>query len=232
MDIEILSNYLDTYRGRDKILSTLSYIAKLATVVTTSEITENKLKIFSSKISECRVALRLLDDLPTFHYATKYKWGKQESDWFIRSIELIQIGVNMIFCPIEHICWAGENKIVSLNSKLWNNVIIWFWVVSLHLSLTKSLRKLSRLKLNESQGNGMCENSNEAKESINRDIQEELLTCLCLLLDITYAVNYLPSGVLWGGFLKTWHVGALGTISCCVSVYRALHQRVMQKKKL
>ncbi|XP_014611414.1 PREDICTED: peroxisomal membrane protein 11C [Polistes canadensis] len=232
MDIEILSNYLDTYRGRDKILSTLSYIAKLTTVAATSETTENKLKIFSSKMSECRVALRLLDDLPMFHSATKYKWGKQESDWFIRSIELIQIGVNMIFCPIEHICWAGDNKIVSLNSKLWNNIIIWFWVVSLHLSLTKSLRKISQLKLNKSQGNETCKNSNEANKSINRDIQEELLTCLCLLLDIIYAVNYLPSGVLWGGYLKTWHVGALGTISCCISVYRALHQKVMQKKKL
>ncbi|KAI4495480.1 hypothetical protein M0802_008694 [Mischocyttarus mexicanus] len=233
MDLEIVSNYLETYRGRDKILSTLSYMAKLATIVAKSETTETKLKIFSSKMSECRVVLRLLDDLPIFHYATKYNWGRQEPDWFIRSIELIQIGVNMIFCPVEHICWAGENKIVTLNTKIWNNIIIWSWIVSLHLSLTKSLRKISQLKLNKSQKNGMCKNPKKvSNENINCDIQEELLTCLCLSLDIMYAVNYLPSGVLWGGFFKTWHVGALGTISSCISVYRALHKRVLEKKKL
>lgn len=77
MDMEILLNYLDTYRGRDKILRTLSYIAKLITVTTTSKKTEAKLKTFSSKMSECRVILRLLDDLSIFYYARKYGWGKQ-----------------------------------------------------------------------------------------------------------------------------------------------------------
>ncbi|XP_043663916.1 peroxisomal membrane protein 11C [Vespula pensylvanica] len=232
MDVEILSNYLDTYHGRDKILRTLSYIAKLTTVATTSKTTEAKLKVFSSKMSECRVILRLLDDLPIFYYARKYGWGKQESDWFIRSIELIQIAVDMIFSPIEHICWAGENQIVSLNSAKWDNITIWLWVVSLYLSLTKSLRKISQLKLSKLQGNEVCANSNEINKKIKHDIQEELITCLCLILDIIYAVSYLPSGVLWGGFLKTWHVGALGTISSCISLYRALHKKIMQKKKL
>lgn len=72
-----MSDYLETYSGRDKMLKTLSYAAKLLTVCTSSESTEKKFKTFGSQMSECRVMLRLLDDLPTLNFVMTYGWGKQ-----------------------------------------------------------------------------------------------------------------------------------------------------------
>lgn len=50
-----------------------------------------------------------------------------------------------------------------------------------------------------------------------------------MLLDLSYAVSYLPSGTLWGGKLKTWQVGALGTISSVLGLYQSLSKKVSQK---
>lgn len=77
MDLLLINDYLKTYSGRDKIFRTLSYSAKLLTVCTSSKNTERKLKTFGSQMSECRVMLRLLDDLPMLHYIMTYGWGKK-----------------------------------------------------------------------------------------------------------------------------------------------------------
>lgn len=77
MDLPLVSDYLETHSGRDKMLRTLSYVAKLLTVCTSSESTEKKLKTFGSQMSECRVMLRVLDDLPTLNYVIAYGWGKK-----------------------------------------------------------------------------------------------------------------------------------------------------------
>lgn len=77
MALPLMNDYLKTYSGRDKMLRTLSYVAKLLTVCTSSKSTEKKLKTFGSQMSECRVMLRVLDDLPTLHFVMTYGWGKQ-----------------------------------------------------------------------------------------------------------------------------------------------------------
>lgn len=227
MSIAVISDYLETYEGRDKFLRTLSYAAKFATLVTSLEETEKKLKIFSSRMSECRVILRLLDDIPMIHYAMTYGWGKNEPDWLIRSVELMQIAVDIVFGPVEHISWAGERKLIKINHEKWDNASSWFWIISLHLSLMKSLRKLKR------------SNSEKDLREINSDIRavidkqqqnrHVLLTCIRLILDISYAVSYLPPGVFWGGRLKTWQIGALGTLSSLIGLYQALSKRMISK---
>lgn len=57
-----------------------------------------------------------------------------------------------------------------------------------------------------------------------------MLTCTRLLLDLGYAINYLPTGILWGERLQTWHVGALGTMSALIAIYQALKNRIEAKK--
>ncbi|KAK2586088.1 hypothetical protein KPH14_008373 [Odynerus spinipes] len=138
----------------------------------------------------------------------------------------------MIYNPIEHIYWAGENQILSVNYEKLDNITTWFWIVSLCLSLVKSLRKINQLKMKKSQVSESCTNWRKENERINLDIHRQLLACLCSTLDMTYAVSYLPPGLLWGGTLKTWHVGALGTISSCISLYQALRTQIMQKKNI
>lgn len=52
-----------------------------------------------------------------------------------------------------------------------------------------------------------------------------------MLLDLSYAISYLPPGILWGGKLKTWHVGALGTLSSIISLYQVFEKRAASKNK-
>lgn len=226
MDLSLINDYLTTYSGRDKMLRTLSYSAKLLTVCTSSKNTEKKLKTFGSQMSECRVMLRLLDDLPTLHYIMTYGWGTKEPDWLIRWSQVIQNVVDIIYSPIEHIAWAGQHNIVSINIDKWDLTTTWFWIVSLHLSLLRSLRLLQKLQKYKT---GLEKSNPDAQitlKEINEQRQSALLICTRLALDITYAISYLPPGVLWGGRLKTWHVGALGTISSLIGLYQAFSQRL------
>ncbi|XP_033362262.1 peroxisomal membrane protein 11C [Bombus vosnesenskii] len=229
MTIALISEYLETHQGRDKFLRTLSYMAKFATLGTSSNETEKKLKIFSSQMSECRMILRLLDDIPTIHYAMKYGWGKEEPDRLIRCVELMQILVDIMFGPVEHTFWAGKHKLIKIDTEAWNNASTWFWITSLQLSLLKSLRKLkqfSNYKTHLSKTN--C-NTRIALKTVSRQRWNELLTCIRLVLDISYAVSYLPSGTFWGGQLKTWQVGALGTLSSLIGLYQALSKQAKHK---
>ncbi|KYM79543.1 Peroxisomal membrane protein 11C [Atta colombica] len=226
MDLPLMSNYLETYSGRDKMLRTLSYAAKLLTVCTSSKSAEKKLKTFGSQMSECRVMLRLLDDLPSLHYMMTYGWGKQEPDRLIRWSQVIQNVVDVIYSPIEHIAWAGQHNIVSINNDKWDLATTWFWIVSLHLSLLKSFRllqKLQRYKIGLKKSNV---NTHITLKDLNKQRRSALLTCTRIMLDISYAISYLPPGILWGGRLKTWHVGALGTISSLIGLYQALSRQM------
>lgn len=66
--------------------------------------------------------------------------------------------------------------------------------------------------------------------AFSKKCNTELLICVRLMLDISFAISYLPVGVLWGGHLKTWHVGALGTLSSLIGFYQALSERMQDKK--
>ncbi|XP_076239095.1 peroxisomal biogenesis factor 11c [Calliopsis andreniformis] len=226
MSIALISDYLETYEGRDKFLRTLSYVAKFLTLNASSRETEKKLKIFSSQMSECRVILRLLDDIPVIHYAMTYGWGRGESDWLIKWVELMQIVVDIIYCPIEHISWAGEHKLIKINNEIWDKASTWFWIISLHLSLIKSVRKFKQLNNCGRELHKIKSDKKIVLKVIDKQKLCELLTCTRLILDISYAVSYLPSGVLWGGRLKTWQVGALGTLSSLIGLYQALNKRI------
>ena len=64
----------------------------------------------------------------------------------------------------------------------------------------------------------------QALKIVKKQGRNELLSCLRITLDISYAVSYLPLGVLWGGKLNTWQVGALGTLSSLIGLYQAIKQ--------
>lgn len=160
-NLGIISEFLETYKGRDKVLRALSYMAKMGTGLTTEE-TAKKLKIFGSQMSGCRVMLRLLDDIPMLHYALLYNSHYkvhflsalesnehfnyffffcsnyfQDPDWVIRWIDIVQIVVDVIYYPIEHIWWAGELKLIAINKDAWDVGTTYFWLISLYLSLMR-----------------------------------------------------------------------------------------------
>lgn len=66
-------------------------------------------------------------------------------------------------------------------------------------------------------------------KAINKQKWNELLTCIRLILDISYAINYLPSGILWAGQLKTWHIGILGSLSSLIGLYQTFKKQEEHK---
>ncbi|XP_014232693.1 peroxisomal membrane protein 11C [Trichogramma pretiosum] len=229
MNIALVSDYLDSYEGRDKFLRTLSYAAKMASGFPTSNDTSDKFKKFGSKMSGARVILRLLDDIPNIHSVMTYGTGQKEPDWLIRTIELIKITVDLLYSPVEHICWAGENNLISIDIEKWGNATTWFWIGSLYLSLLKTLRKYKLLKKQEM---NFCKkeiNPRYNKSILRSQQTNELVTCFRLMLDLSYAISYLPKGTLWGGKFSAFQVGALGTISSLIGVYQALTRKMAQR---
>jgi peroxin-11C len=77
MAIEDISKFLGTHNGRDKVIRTLSYTAKLAAAFMSSEETVRKLETISSQLSACRTVLRLFDDIPMLNYTLTYGLGKE-----------------------------------------------------------------------------------------------------------------------------------------------------------
>lgn len=70
----------------------------------------------------------------------------------------------------------------------------------------------------------------ENTEPLLKERQTQLLTCGRLLLDMSYAIAYLPPGILWGGKFQTWQIGALGTISSLIGLHQALEKRRIRLK--
>ncbi|XP_011498573.1 PREDICTED: peroxisomal membrane protein 11C [Ceratosolen solmsi marchali] len=229
MNIASISEYLETYEGRDKFLRTLSYAAKLASGFSSSHDTAIKFKKFGSKMSGARVILRLLDDIPNIHRVKTYTLRQKHSDWIIRFIEVFKIALDLFYSPIEHIYWAGENKLIQINVVKWNRISVWFWIFSLYLALIKSLRRYKLLKKQELLFSKVELNPRFDKSKLKDQQSSEMLICLRLLLDLSYAINYLPSGTLWGGKFSDWQVGALGTISSLIGIYQALSKIITQK---
>lgn len=74
--LSILSYYLSTYEGRDKFLRCFAYSAKFASGFTPRTCAGN-FKTVSNEISNSRVVLRLLDDIPTWYDALSCEWIKK-----------------------------------------------------------------------------------------------------------------------------------------------------------
>lgn len=57
----------------------------------------------------------------------------------------------------------------------------------------------------------------------------EVISIVRLTLDLTQAVSTLPRGWFWGEKLKTWHVGALGTMSALIGIYQYFAKKKLKK---
>ncbi|KAK0085166.1 hypothetical protein PV325_005663 [Microctonus aethiopoides] len=224
-NLEIISDYLDSYEGRDKFLRTFSYVAKLATILPKSNDTVMKLNRFSSQMSGCRVILRLLDDIPTLHAAINYGWGRQEPDGIMRCLELIELFVDIIYSPIETISWAGGQELISIDVNKWDNVSTYFWIISLSLTLIKSMRKYQQLSIQRKLYLETLSDYNSDVRTVNNLMRNKTLVCIRMMLDLTFAISYLPAGKLWGGKLSSWQIGGIGTISSVIGLYQALSER-------
>jgi peroxin-11C len=97
-----------------------------------------KLAIFSSKMSQTRANLRLLDDLPMFQYSMDYGLGEKEPDQYMSVIGVVTNAIDHLYYPVDKICWLIEQKIINVkNTERWDTINSILWVSSIYLNLMK-----------------------------------------------------------------------------------------------
>ncbi|XP_004530213.1 peroxisomal membrane protein 11C [Ceratitis capitata] len=220
---------IDSYGGRDKVMKALCYSAKLVAGYHASRNPElaKRYAIASSRISGARTTLRLIDDIPMIQYALEYGWGEEESDRLMAVLGVTANIVDILYYPIEKICWLSEHNIIDVkNADAWDVLDSSFWVISVYLNLMRTLRNYS---LNQRKVDAVNVANSHVDEKLLKKHRLELLSILRLSLDFTHAVSTLPKGYLWGGKLSTFQVGAIGTLSAAIGIYQLFAKRRLNK---
>ncbi|XP_017144923.1 peroxisomal membrane protein 11C isoform X2 [Drosophila miranda] len=219
---------IDSYGGRDKVMKALCYSAKLVAGYHAKRNPDlaKRYATASSKISGARATLRLIDDIPMIQYALEYGLGENEPDRVMAVLGVTANIVDLMYYPIEKVCWLAEHKIVDVkNADRWDNVNSIFWVLSVYLNLMRTMRNFSL---------------NQEKLSCNPKLSDidatvlakhrlELVSIARISLDFVHAVSTLPGGYLWGGKLTTFQVGAIGTLSAGLGIYQIFAKRRLNK---
>ncbi|XP_037949896.1 peroxisomal membrane protein 11C [Teleopsis dalmanni] len=220
---------IDTYGGRDKVMKALCYSAKLVSgyYASKNSTLSKPYGIISSRISGARATLRLIDDISMIQYAKEYGLGRNEPDLLMAVLGVTANIVDILYYPIEKICWLSEHDIVKIkNSDKWDVLNSVFWVLSVHLNLMRTLRAFS---LNQQKLNAVDVKRLDAYEKAIKKHRIEMLSILRLSLDFVHAVSTLPKGFLWGGKLSTFQVGAVGTTSALLGIYQIFAKRKLNK---
>lgn len=231
MALSEFCDMIDTYGGRDKVMKGLCYSAKLIAGLQLNRSPElsKKFAIFSSKLSGARATLRLIDDVPMIQYALEYGLGEKEPDRIMSFVGLIANIVDLIYYPIEKICWLSEHNILNLtNADDWNMLSSFFWVISIYLNLMRTMRNITIMEQHKKCENNL-NNSKEILEKVAIKRRMEVLSILRLSLDFTHAVSTLPKGYLWGGKLQMWQVGLIGTTSAALGTYQYIKKKQLSK---
>ncbi|XP_031620246.1 peroxisomal membrane protein 11C [Contarinia nasturtii] len=230
--LDEVCDMLDTYGGRDKVMKILCYSAKLAAGLNVDKNPDlaKRFATISSKISGARATLRLIDDIPMLQHTLEYGLGSKESDTALSIIGVITNTVDHLFYPVEKICWLAEHKCLTVeNPDRWDTISSIFWVSSIYLNLMRTCRCII-----------LMEQHKHCLERADTPVQVtlaallarqrmELISVIRLSVDLTHAVSTLPKGWFWGGKLKTWHVGALGTLSAMIGIYQYFAKKKLKK---
>ncbi|CAG9853782.1 unnamed protein product [Phyllotreta striolata] len=217
---------LETYKGRDKILRTIGYLTKYLGGIQKNEALAKKFFIFSSQMSSARATLRLLDDFPMIKYSLEYGLGKGEPDKFMAQLGVLTNIIDQAFYPIEKMSWLAEHKLITgIDNTKWDTASSVCWVISIYLTLVKTLRYW--LVLERCKAGGINSDSIPMAKIVLMQ-KYELLSIIRLCLDLAHAVNTLPPGFMWSCKLKVWHVGLIGTLSSLLGIYQIFFRRSLK----
>nr|CAD7201172.1 unnamed protein product [Timema douglasi]CAD7410260.1 unnamed protein product [Timema poppensis] len=221
MSLPDISKFLTTHNGRDKFVRTLCYSTRLISTLISSERYADSLNKISSELSSVRTTLRLFDDIPMLNYTLTYGFGKQEEDKVVRLLNVLTNAIDQTYYPIEHIAWAADHKLLTLDSNPWWVATSWCWVISLYLGLIKYVRTLAILQRHKSCLNVVDCDISVALAPLRAQQKKEFLAMTRCIIDLVHAVHTLPEGFLWSGKLTRWQVALVGTISSLLGLYMA-----------
>ncbi|CAK8696055.1 peroxisomal membrane protein 11C-like [Clavelina lepadiformis] len=218
--------FLESYRGRDKIMRTASFAACLGSGLTSNsnkELSDKLLKVMG-ELSACRTILRLFDDLSMLAVTLGYGTGKKETDLIQRTLSVASNVVNQAFFPIEHIAWAAEKELISTTAAPWWLASLLAWIVSLTINITKCLRNMVKaqmkmMKLSSKRSNVEPFPSESIKD-LRKQRNKECLSVIESVSNLGMAVHWLPGGYLWSGKLNNTAVGTLGVIASVIGLLK------------
>lgn len=94
--------------------------------------------IFSSKMSQTRANLRLLDDIPMIRYSMEYGLGEKEPDKIMAIIGVLTNIIDHIYYPIDKICFALDANILKWEKReKWDFINSVLWASSIYMNLMK-----------------------------------------------------------------------------------------------
>ncbi|XP_065719234.2 peroxisomal membrane protein 11C [Drosophila suzukii] len=201
---------IDSYAGRDVLMEALCQGAKLVAGYQAKRNPDlsQRCATVSSKISGAQATLRLIGDLPVIQYTLEYGLGDCEPDRITAVLGVMSNAVDLLFYPIETICWLAEHRVLDVKNRArWSYANSIFCVLSVYLNLVRTLRNFS---LNRNQMN-----------------RQDVVSFARISLDLVHAVSILPSGYLWGGKMSTLQIGAIGTLSAALGIYQILGRKRM-----
>ncbi|GFR98126.1 peroxisomal membrane protein 11C [Elysia marginata] len=226
---------LETYRGRDRVIRTLTYAAMFmgSNGKTAAQI---KWRTVAGELGACRVILRLFDDLPMLLMNLSTGFGLKDKRAPIRILNLLSALLNQGFYPTEHIAWLRQKKITSGEPRPYLLIGLFIWAVSLTVEVVKSILKIHYInvqsmkllkqkeldKSSESDDAASSQNA-EIKKTLNRlnsERQDTGLLMLQSLCDLTNAISWMPPGLLWAGSLSPRANGIFGMIASGIMLYR------------
>ncbi|XP_051529458.1 peroxisomal membrane protein 11C-like isoform X2 [Myxocyprinus asiaticus] len=182
-----------------------------------------RLLLFSAQLSQCRITLRLFDDLSMLAYSTNYGLGATEKDALVRWMSILNNVADQLYYPCEHIAWAADADLIKTKSDKWWVLSTVLWGMSLLLSILRSIRLILILKkkVQKCQRAGSADSREEAfahKATLRRQIRGEIFSILSSLADLSNAIHWMPPGFLWAGRFPPWLVGLMGTTSSLISL--------------
>ena len=134
-------------------------------------------------------------------------------------MEVVEVLCGQFYYPLEHLAWAADNRLISLNSThLWTAAII-LWAIPLFISLVKSLKELLCSIQQPRRTPAVATPSSLQQQQ--KQALVNLIKCTC---DLGLAIFWLPQGWLWSGRLPASVWGLLGTISSLLGLYQTQQQ--------
>ena len=122
-------------------MRSLCYITKLISAVNAEKGNNDLAKrfaIFSTKMSQTRANLRLLDDLPMIQQTIEYGLGEKEPDKIMASIGVLTNVIDHLYYPVDKICWGLDAGILQFEKRdRWDLINSVFWASSIYLNLMK-----------------------------------------------------------------------------------------------
>ncbi|XP_055855428.1 peroxisomal membrane protein 11C [Episyrphus balteatus] len=239
---ELFCDLIASHSGRDKVMKVLCYTAKVLSTPNSTIKIDNakKFYIFSSRISQARATLRLVDDLPTILYALEYGLGRHEKNRFDALLGVLTNIVDILFFPVDKICWLSDHNILQLDEtkkSKWDVINSVFWSLSVFLNLSRVLRDYHEkhiagalLMKERAVGNVTNDDAEMARKRYEQQRIMESITVLRMSLDLVHAVSSLPKGYLWGGEIKSWKVGVIGSLSGLLGIYQYVVKIKKSKK--